>query len=92
MKRKKYPIQTWTDPIVLAGLLRYLDARQITPRSRSHLVSLLLSLLHDALLRDGKFKPFPSAEEAIDFLHEHGLGSGGESQRRAASKIIAGVK
>lgn len=92
MPKKKYPIQTWTDPVILAGLLRYFIARKTLPRSRSDLVASSLELLHDALVTEGKLGRFLSPEEAVSYLQAHDLGPGSKAQREAAVKILSEAK
>lgn len=69
----KYPIQTWTDPKILAGLHRYLVSRQVIPRSRSNLVASALGVLHDALAGKGAIERIEDDAEAMEYLASYGL-------------------
>lgn len=91
MKKHKYPIQSWSDPIVLAGLLKFLIARHAAPRSQSELVAGSLRRFHDTLVAYKKIKPFLTPEDAIGYLKMHGLGptmTAKSRQRKAALAIL----
>lgn len=68
IRSKKIVVQGQVEKIRLANLAVYFDSIGITPRSMSELTRLIVNTTEKAVLKQEKFEPVTSTEEADHIL------------------------
>lgn len=86
--QRKYPAQTRTDPIVLAGLLKYFTIRHKNVHSVSRLIATTLEEFYMDIVAKNKIKPFVGQEEAVNYLGARGMRTGSKRGVNAIGALL----
>lgn len=77
---ERISIQSRLDPRQLASLAEFLQTKELFANSRSHLITLLVELLYNSMLKKGQIREISSVFEADEIMTKMGMTSLFESE------------